>query len=354
MTGGAACLAPVASWLAKRGDVDAICLAGPAAMTAFASLGAHPEPVGAGDDADAVSLLRSFAPDVVVAGAVGSIDHGLDYRLVRAAGRLSIPRVMILDSWMHLIARFALRKGRVEPDALPEAICVMDEPTAAELRAGGVPSKLVTVTGHPLVQWLRASQEKAEPRRSSRPRWVFFSEPLSTYYKGRDDAPGYDEHEAFSLACSAASKISPAPEIVVKEHPRLATLAGSAVVQAARVEGGILFAPVQADPYALLRGADVVLGMSSSMLVWAFLLGKTVIAVQPGITPDADFNILTRRGFLRNVQSAEALRDAALRGVDQKLLESAREFFGWETPTSARCATVIDKAASRAFSRQTG
>ena len=363
--GGAAALLSVVQEIRRRPQTSVHLLAlGPAsAFLQSRGMPCHELPAAANGkptDAGVRQLLRDAGPDVVVSGLVGPKD-GLDYRLQRVARELGIATAAVLDAWVHLTERFA-DPERDDPLAyLPDRLGVPDPLTADELAAAGIPRGRMRVTGHPLIDEIKTREAHAEAVRAELRRTlgireeemliVFFSEPLRWLHEqAGGSGPGYDELDAFALLREGLSRFGRPAALVVKEHPRRPSL-GAALAEALGESAAYRILAMEdglARPEDLLLAADVVAGMLSSLLVFAALLGRLVLVLQPGVRPDAEHNVLTRRGLLPNLASPEDVVDAlrSANGPEPGLTAQLRTEFCWDRHPASLAADMALELAS--------
>lgn len=223
--------------LRRRGHDVRLTAAGPA----LAIWGAAGETPGAVD----------LAVDAVVTGTSFHADFDCElWRRARAAGR---PSVALVDGWTNLERRFA----GDHPD-----LVLLAGP--AEL-----PGIRTRVIGQPHLELAGAALRRARAGRAANPvpLVAFFSEPVDVDYPG-ECSPGYDQH---SVHRAVAAALPRGCRLVVQPHPRedRAAWAGADLAGATA---------------ALLGEADLVVGMTSAVLLEAALAGIATLAVQPGRT----------------------------------------------------------------------
>ncbi|NDV26696.1 hypothetical protein FMR86_08500 [Desulfovibrio sp. JC010] len=286
------------------------------------------------NDRDAFRLVEEKDPALLISGLLGEFETSMDYRLQRAARNLKIPVLTVLDSWMHLPERFVRSKDGSGFEYLPDMISVMDQKCADKLVHHGIPSGNIAVTGHPIIQYLKEKIYK--PSSFTKTTWVFYSEPLSIVY-GDTLGTGFNEVEAFSMVIKASRNEQNTPRIQVKEHPRHSTLEKTGCLENPQVE----LVDINADPYQLIFDADIIFGMSSSLLVWAFLLGKKVVPMLPGGDSDwQDMNILIRRNYIPNANTQDALKKILDSEIDSSLQDKLRAELFWHRNTADECADL--------------
>lgn len=348
--GGATCLFPVVKELHRRADVELQVIGHSHSAEIFHEQGIEFIDLDKNGDnpvteATAQEIVSRYAPDLIMTGVFGPIEGGLDYWLIRAAQRQGVRSFGILDAWMNYAMRFADPVSGDPVAYLPDRLAVMDDQTVEELAAEGIPGHRVCVTGHPFLPLVRQrAQDRAARIRhrkdlGARPAdrlVVFFSEPLRWgAQEGLNEPVGYDEFDAFKLLEAGLAQSTEGDILVVREHPRHASLQLPDRIDHTRViQGG------QWKMLDLMQAADIVVGMSSTVLVYAYLMGQKVLVIQPGLRPDRDCNMLTRRGILPNLQTtAEVARALAEPSdVEAQTLQAVRSALGWAKRPDLRAA----------------
>jgi hypothetical protein len=227
---------------------------------------------------------------LVTSTSVNGVDH--ERVFLRWAAKASVPSVTVLDFWTHYAARF--RDAKEARLILPSAVAVMDERTKREMVAEGFPPDRLVVTGQPAFDAIRAfradwtEQKRSDVRKSlgAGPdcRVVLFaSQPLVQIAGLVDGAEvSVDERELLEAVARALEEIALLENLdillAVRPHPRESLLPeelprGNRVRSVCSTEG-------DAWPQAL--AADLVVGMTTVLLVEACLLGCVVVSVQPG------------------------------------------------------------------------
>jgi len=318
--GGASAVAPVAQRLVEEGQVG-LKAAGArwAARTfwsyslpvlAIAELEQLPATWEAADDA-ARKLLAAYPADGLLLGT--SWGPSLEKSLTRLAARAGIPTLAVLDAWANYAERFYGPRPADGLVCLPDRVAVMDDWARRDMGALGFPEERLVVTGHPAFDEMVLLREpaalacrRAEARRSlglpaDATVVAFFSQAITTLYGDDPRSPsylGYDERTVMPdivAAVEALRSEHSAPLVLaVKLHPKDDAAAVRGALTGTR--GAVVILP-DADARALLFAADVAVGMSSTLLVESYLLGKPTISYQPGLRRE-DPLILTRAGAL--------------------------------------------------------
>jgi len=244
-------------------------------------------------------LLNELRPALVVAGYLGD-GKGLDVGLLTAARSLGIPTLGVLDSWTNLDDRHLIAgDGRPEGPGgafFPDMLAVMDEDTRGHfIRLGASPSRVV-VTGQPAfddlspLMALRPATRRMLKLEESCVSVAFFSEPL----RELGTALGFDQHAALAMLLEAVGRCEGHFTILHRVHP---VLEGPTKPQQGRnycmrCTNGLALAD------EVLAAADIVCGVSSTLLVKAYLAGKQVIVLRPGAPCEPDPCPLVTRGLV--------------------------------------------------------
>lgn len=291
--GGAAALAPVLEALARDGcaHLDNYVYRQAAAVHGRLGLAATEIPAAA-DQAWIDAVFERARPSLaLVATSVNELCF--EKRFVAAAQRRGIPSLAVLDFWTNYGARFADEHGRLV--YVPTRIAAMDDEARQGLLAAGIAPERVVVTGQPAFDALaerRASFSDGDRERAraalgvdAADRLVLFaSQPLLRLYGPATGSGhlGYDESTVLERLVPVLERFAlrsgRALTLLVRPHPRespadYASLTSRIMRIAVSQEG---------DSRDLAMAADLVIGMTSVLLVEAVLLGCSVVSLQPG------------------------------------------------------------------------
>lgn len=238
----------------------------------------------------------SETPRAVLTGT--SLDGTMEAALWRLAARDGVPALAWIDQWMNLDRRF--RRGR------PAWVAALDGAQRDALKSLGFEDRRIILGGHPHLHAVLSRPMKAVARdeRDTVQTILFVSESYTDDYRsGRLSPLGYDEHEVFEIvACAveAAALVQPDRriELVVKFHPlegeprpfieRLESWSWPANVHARWLPGS-------ASGREAAANADLVIGMSSMLLLEALLMERPVLSLTPGLRGEDPF-IASRLG----------------------------------------------------------
>lgn len=254
---------------------------------------------------DAASL-RTLAPDLVITGTSMAPDSD-DKRAIRLANEAGIPSIAFVDFWSNYKERFADDTGALH---FPDCIAAVDEAACDDMDALGFPEEKLTPIG-PL---RLAGLPKPAPDRKG---ILFVSQCLEEAYGGRAacrERIGYCPEDAFRCLHEANNPDMP---LAVRFHPREKPFPLPAGVEDWS----------EGEASAALARAQIVAGMTGSMLMDAYFMQLPVVSIQPGMLGD-DLLMLSRRGFIPRLGSAEEL-EGTLPGLLDASLEIAPELASW-------------------------
>lgn len=336
--GGAEVLIPVVRLLQERNfDVEVAAYGhGYDRFCAKGVMCREVEPVGAGD----THLLASTNPDLLITSAASLPDRDQsERRLWLGARQHSIPSLAFLDQWQNYSARFS----GVSPDSrlayLPDFISCIDEVGRREMIAEGFPQERLKAFGQPYLSSLKDQVTKAsnvDARRrlglsADEPILLFASEAIQQHF-GR--TRGYDQHDALELFFSLLATGIWSGRPVVKLHPK-----ESPEQYAGLLEQHAAFRPLlvtsELSPAECLAMAMHVFGMTSIMLIEAYVLGLPVISLQPGLVGE-DPLVLSRLGIIPIARSQHITPPSGIEG------------FSWDFPADAFLAFLDDILRLRA------
>ncbi len=303
--GSATAFAPVVRALQEEVNVTCLVLGLEYASRAFATAGTVAQTVTS--FAEALPYLVVAQPTVLITGtSFNAVGDGEFWHWAREMG---IPSIAFVDNWTNYRERFSSTPSRPF-DCLPEHIAVVDALMASRLIAAGCPKERVTIIGHP--GWddlIRRRGHRATELRyalaGDSTLILFVSEPLAQFY---GDKLGYTEGKALRLLFDALETLGESRNesytVAVKPHPvedsaALTHLLGMA---SSRVRARL----VTGDRLDLVSASDLVVGMNSLLLHEAALMGRPVVALQPGRRQPSDL-VDHHPGILLATNPAQAI-----------------------------------------------
>ena len=314
--GGAEALVPVLEAVAGRGALAGIVAGVPAAavlsraglpFVAAADLAPHNE---------GAWLAAVGATGLITSTSWGENPQELGF--IEAARARQIPTAAIIDFWSNYRSRFVAGTGEL---ILPDWIVVPDEVAAAEAVSDGLPADRLVAAGNPHLEHLleRSLEFGPEQRMAFResvgvPRKatlvVFASQPIRALY---GETLGYTEDQVLIEVRAALERamgwLGHRAVLAVRSHPR----ERDAVVLSS--SDGVAVRPGnRGEPLAWVMAADLVVGMTSALLVQASLVGRRVVSVQPGLVGD-DHLPTNRLGLTDAVYERDAIAPVLYRAL---------------------------------------
>lgn len=306
--GGAEVLIPVIRLVQAQPHLEAVVLGYGHALARFAKKGIACDEIGPVALED-FSLLDRHAPDLLITSATSlpSVDMSEKY-LWRQAKQRGIPSLAFLDQWQNYAVRFS---GKLIHERLayqPDWINCLNETGREEMiREGFDENKLVSF-GHPYLSSLKhdlpaldVARLKAGLHISAADKVVLFvSEPIREHY---GNTRGYDQYHVLDYFLSSLADEAEQPKILVKLHPK----DNRALFQALAEKFKTLplqFIGNEFSPIECLAVSDFIFGMSSIMLIEAYVLGKMVASLQPGLVVEDPF-VLTRHKLIPSILNGE-------------------------------------------------
>ena len=214
-------------------------------------------------------------------------------QIARLARSKSIPVIHVLDHWANYIQRLQV-DGL--PPLFPDIYAVMDQNAYVGASEAGIPPSILRITGQPAFSALlddpiRLSEGAGGVKKEVRNLHVhkkkifFVSEPIASDQGSSPSSPdyrGYTENTVLTLLCHCLQSYASAVRLFALPHPRENPEDLTSVLkkEGGALEWGILIPPAGRQG---IYSADGVIGMASVLLYEAWLIGKPVISLQPGL-----------------------------------------------------------------------
>ena len=297
--GGARALAPVVRRLRGNGRVRVMALAYREAISVWSRYGLEFDEIDASTSFERLneSFVNACPKMLLCSTSVNGIDF--ERKLTLTARNAGIPSLAVLDFWTNYCTRFIDENGGLS--AIPDKIAVMDERAVSEMVSVGFEKDSLVVVGQPALDDILETSDKFTPTHKAKVRntfgisssdhmILFVSEPVAQFNGADETNPaylGFTEYTVLDLLISTLEEIrteTMRPVLVVKPHPREFSDAFS----------NLKFSSVKTivnrdiPSRELVMAADLVVGMSSMLLVESCHLGQPTLRIQPGlIGPDA-------------------------------------------------------------------
>lgn len=299
--GGAEVIIPVARLLAGTGEYDVTVTGYGYAIERFEKQGVpyiRVEPI----EKDDSYFLSRFAPDLVITSAtslpVKDMSEKHIWRLARQAG---VKSIALLDQWQNYSIRFSGVTTQERLAYLPDAINCIDEIGKKEMIAEGFDGEILHPLGQPYLDRLAdvvreidcaAIRNKLKVAQDGHI-VLFVSEAIEENF---GSARGYTQYDALRIFLKNVGA-SDDRKILIKLHPK-DDIAKFNQIQAEFPQHALLFISSELTALECIAVSDSVFGMTSIMLIEAYILGKPVVSIQPGLKI-ADPLILSRYGYVK-------------------------------------------------------
>ena len=234
---------------------------------------------------DAHAIFQEFQPDSLYSGTSYTSRIELDF--LREAAMRGIPSASFVDHYTGFDVRFGTAEARI----LPDKIHVLDEKAAALAREAGLPESRIRITGNPYHEFLgswrsRLTKEqvfqKLEIPLSDAKIILFAPDPLSN--AGGAEKFGTDEVAILKLFLESLGEAGRSTQLLIKAHPNqsMEYLKTGLKNVPKNVEVHLVPAEKEALLNDLIQQTDLVVGMFSSILLEAELLGKKSLGILVG------------------------------------------------------------------------
>ncbi|MBL1198512.1 MAG: hypothetical protein FWK04_05385 [Nostoc sp. GBBB01] len=199
--------------------------------------------------------------------------------------------IAVMDYWANYRQRFQSLKNPDAEPIFPDIITAIDEVCAAGMLAEGIPEERIRIVGQPYFAWLIAKQKHRKNILKPIENILFASQPNA------------NEIEILSVLIKVLTEYKPLKKLLIRFHPRQGKCCASLDLLA---RSGLPFAVDEsADTLATLRQQDIILGITSIILIEAALMGVPAGSLAIGID---DTLITNQRGITIPLNSSEKLR----------------------------------------------
>jgi len=293
--GGAEAIAPVIKNLKNRYSV--LLLAKDFAIPVFQRHNLEYQEYTTHSGEAIIAVLRDcwegLMPDVVLTSATSLPWNDMTERqLWLWAGEHAIPSIGVIDQWQN----YGLRFSGCNPDEflayLPTRITALDDRAREEMISEGIPAELITVTGQPALDALFKERQAfaSSERKAIRNKVgvetdsflvLFVSEVMKRDFA---DSLGFTEESTLAFLIQTLSALIDETgmklHLVVKLHPQNTTADFVGIdFNQARQKFPVSLIRQEIQPRPLVLASDVVIGMTSVLLVESILLGRPTISV---------------------------------------------------------------------------
>lgn len=317
--GGARAVAPVCHAMIKEGW-NVLLLAKDHSLNIFRDQGLECTDFPNFDPDNLLKLVNkrfgSF-PDIVVTSATSlpTIDMTEKY-LWRWGNTNCIPTVGILDQWQNYALRFSGPGDKERLAYLPDHVFVMDDIAKMDMIKDGIPEERIIITGQPAFSGI-VDEHKACLLRTGeiKKRFeipdgftvvTFAAESLKKNFGGE---LGYDEQSTLRFVGDALKGICRATEdlkiyLIIKLHPENVYEEFEWAVQEWPSIGKRIIGK-ELSPRETIAISDVMIGMTSIMLIEAILADKPTISLQINSSRPSQL-VVTKTGAIPFITTRDA------------------------------------------------
>lgn len=302
--GGAEALIPVIKLVAKETSHQVIVLGYGHGAERFARKGVECIEVGrvAKDDP---TIMNTYRPDLIITSATSLPDFDMSEKYLWLQARLAgVPTIAFVDQWQNYSLRFSGPNATERLSYLPDYInCINAIGEREMIEEGFDPHKLLKF-GHPYLSSLRDEARlintgeilKKLGIQPNQQVILFVSEAIKEHY-GR--SRGYDQYDALRLFLDLMTISAKGARLLIKLHPKDTVTEYERIL--AEYDGlSPLIVSNNLTSVECIEIAAEVYGMTSIMLIEAFVLGKKVVSLQPGLQGE-DPMILSRLGLIPKI-----------------------------------------------------
>ncbi|MDF5709866.1 MAG: hypothetical protein PUP90_19915 [Nostoc sp. S4] len=256
------------------------------------------------------TLFANFTGDILLTGTSQSDEFERDAILWARQER--IPSIAVIDYWANYRQRFQpFNNPNAEP-TFPDIITAIDEMCAAGMLADGIPEKQIRLVGQPYFAWLIARQKYRKSILKPIENILFASQPNA------------NETEILRTLIKVLTDYKSLKKLLIRFHPRQGKCRVSLDLLA---QSGLPFAiDESADILMTLRQQDIMLGITSIILIEAALMGIPAGSLVIGID---DTLITNQRGITIPLNSSEKLREFLYfpqhGEIEEKFVEQQRD-----------------------------
>lgn len=299
--GGAEVLIPVIKLVTKETPHKVIVLSYGLGAERFERKGVEYTEVGRVGKNDP-AIMNTYRPDLVITSVTSLPERDMSEKYLWHNARLDgIPTIAFLDQWQNYAVRFSGTNIEERLAYLPDYINCINEIGENEMIAEGFDPQLLVRFGQPYLsslmddaKFINADEIKNKLAIAPDHRVVMFvSEAIREHY---GHIRGYDQYDALRLFLELMLKAAQQTEFLIKLHPKDTQEEYKRILS----EYPSLHTRIiksELSPIESILISDEVFGMTSIMLVEAYLLGKKTVSLQPGLVGE-DSCVLTRYGII--------------------------------------------------------
>jgi hypothetical protein len=249
-----------------------------------------------------LGLLNEVAPHLLITSATSLPEQDMTERYLWLGARtLHIPSIAFLDQWQNYALRFS-GCGKDEYLAyLPDYINCINGFAEREMLQEGFEAGRLKKFGHPYLSSLSDAYDRTEHKEEiakrlnlppNKPVALFVSEAIREHF---GLSRGYDQFGALNLFFQLLKTSLPEHVPVIKLHPKDKVEEYQQYFKTVSDKVPCVITD-ELNSLECIKLANQVFGMTSIMLIEAYILGKPVVSLQPGLV-GKNHLILSRIGI---------------------------------------------------------
>jgi hypothetical protein len=260
--GGANAVAAVIAALRAKGTEVEGYAKGPA-VRQFLQLGIECVPVSG----DHRVIFAGLSGDLLLTGTSQYDDF--ERAALRWARGKGVPSITVIDYWSNYLQRFQSDDSSGAGPVFPNIITAIDNICAEEMITDGLPEDRILITGQPYFSWLIANREPKKSITTPAQHILFASQP------------GLNEIEILRILINVLTDYKPLMNLLVRFHPRQGMYQPS--LDLLNKSGLPFVVDESPDLLETLRRQDIVLGITSAILIEAAMMGIAAGSVIIGV-----------------------------------------------------------------------
>lgn len=310
--GGAEVLTPVVELLKKQEKYKITTLAYGLAVERFRQNGVDIEcvsPIKLGDQ----ELFEKYSPDLIITSATSLPTKDMSEKYIWENSRSnSVKTVAFVDQWQNYSLRFSGPTVGEHHKYMPDLINCINQTGYDEMVAEGFPSDRLLKLGQPYLSTIKEKYGLINKRAIEEKLGIgetinvvlFVSEAI---YENYGRVRGYDQYDALEVFLAAIALSEEKCLALIKLHPKDDPARFKDLLKR-HPQSNVKLVQNEFTSLDCICVADIVCGMSSVMLVEAFILGVQVVSIQPNLLGNDPF-VLSRAEIVARVSDVTELHD---------------------------------------------
>ena len=255
---------------------------------------------------DDFGILEEFKPDLVISSATSLPYKDMSEKyLWQNARKMKIKTGVFLDQWQNYSIRFSGIREDEKLRYLPDFINCINDIGKQEMISEGFNENILLTFGHPYLSSLGKEAEKIDTKskkkylqiEQNQKVFLFVSEAIKENY---GNTIGYDQYKVLDFFLDNIQNI-PNSTVIIKLHPKDDIKNFKNIISKYK-NLHLIFISNEISPIECIMVSDFIYGMTSIMLIEAYILGKNVISLQPNLKIN-DPLVISRYNYISIIDS---------------------------------------------------